>query len=503
MADATAADVATSSGKNDTDLLQAYHGCGQGAPVSALVGYTDDFRVEKITHTGSCRRAQQQHQKSIADCDQCRVKCLEHNELLQARAEGATAYGVVNPMSTPDWVIKRSFEPALCGEVGALARGLFESHDADKGRFICNSFREDDQPDLRGFDGFELVQGPYKADQQGRSSMILYAKQVAKLGQICPELPLLIRRHAGLMPTDTVVGHHTVLLQGQDNPGVVFDWHNDTAQENDDTDRGSGKALLTVIHLVFCSTDYEGSAVQVYGRDPVEYSKVGDTMIFAAHCVHKSVAPVTGHCIKLVTTYTQKETLPVCLLQDRTSSMLEAATVGTADTPPSAAITDMVFNTLQAVPTMHRCTTNALNFLMLMAAGAIAMAPWLHHRPSSGAVSLTAKALIDMIKTSSILIQSHKRFTGLEGCKRCSRHTAHNLWTQRWCCTGSLCGHTCKHFCRGSTLDNPRSQHPVETPSFSQRTMRQKSRKTLATLSKLLKKHMMHTPQITHTEHNV
>ena len=258
---------------------------------------------------------------SVDECERCGVKCLliEHNERLQARAEGATALGVVNPMSTPDGVIKRIFEPDLCAKVGALARELFESHDTDTGRFICSSFAADDQPDLRGFDGFEQVQGQYQSDQQGSSSMILYAKQVAKLGHICPALPHLIRRHAGLMPFDTVVGHHTLLLQGQDNPGVVFDWHNDTAQENDDTDRGSGKALLTVIHFVFCSTDYEGSAVQVYGKDPVVYSDVGDTMIFAAHCVHKSVAPVRGRCIKLATTYTQKETLPVCLLQDRTS----------------------------------------------------------------------------------------------------------------------------------------------------------------------------------------
>ena len=53
----------------------------------------------------------------------------------------------------------------------------------------------------------------------------------------------------------TLATHHTLLPQGANNPGVVFDWHTDTAQENDSSDRGSGKALLTAIYLDLFNLD--------------------------------------------------------------------------------------------------------------------------------------------------------------------------------------------------------------------------------------------------------
>lgn len=63
-----------------------------------------------------------------------------------------------------------------------------------------------------------------------------------------------------------MAAHHTLLYQGVDHPGVVFDWHTDTAQENDSSERGSGKALLTAIHLIWTSSDYNASGMEVLGK---------------------------------------------------------------------------------------------------------------------------------------------------------------------------------------------------------------------------------------------
>ena len=101
--------------------------------------------------------------------------------------------------------------------------------------------------------------------------MLLYATEVAALGAFCPEFPQLIGSHAASMPSDTLAAHHTLLCQGADNPGVVFDWHTDTAQENDNSDRAPDKALMTAIHLLWVSSDCEGSGMQVYGKDVVVY----------------------------------------------------------------------------------------------------------------------------------------------------------------------------------------------------------------------------------------
>ena len=204
--------------------------------------------------------------------------------------------------------------------------------------------------------------------------MLLYATEVAALGGICPEFPQLIGSHAAAMPQDVMAAHHTLLYQGVDNPGVVFDWHTDTAQENDSSERGSGKALLTAIHLIWTSSDYNASGMEVLGKDAVVYSEVGDTMVFSAHCVHKSKAPEEGQCIKLVTTYTHKTTLPVSLRHKLAAKLFQAAQYG-ADIQPSADLACMLYNVLRNVSTMHECTARAYSFMLLMAAGAMSVAP--------------------------------------------------------------------------------------------------------------------------------
>ena len=212
--------------------LCAYHGCGQGAPVWPFVGCDSPFKVEKISHTGYCHRANQQHKKSIAKCDDCFSACKLHNESLAGRTGVGGGGRTVNPMATTTGVFHGQFAPELCAKIGSLAYGLFSDYDAETQQFSCADFPASDSghPDLRGFDGFELVQGVYSAEQQGKSCILLHPASVAALGVVCPELPRLIADHAATMPADTVVAHHTLLFQGVDNPGVVFDWHTDTRE---------------------------------------------------------------------------------------------------------------------------------------------------------------------------------------------------------------------------------------------------------------------------------
>ena len=154
-------------------------------------------------------------------------------------------------MSTKTGVPKTSFEPELCRKVGELARTLFDSYGSASQGFICEALSGRGlKSDFRGLSGFKLIQGDYTEEEHEASSMLLYATEVAALGGICPEFSQLIGSHAAAMPQGVMVAHHTVLYQGANNPGIVFDWHTDTAQENDISDRGSGKALLTAIRLI-------------------------------------------------------------------------------------------------------------------------------------------------------------------------------------------------------------------------------------------------------------
>ena len=83
-------------------------------------------------------------------------------------------------MSTETGVQKTSFEPELCRKVGELARTLFDSYDSASQGYICEALSGRGlKPDLRGFSGFKLIQGPYTEEEQGASSMLLYATEVA------------------------------------------------------------------------------------------------------------------------------------------------------------------------------------------------------------------------------------------------------------------------------------------------------------------------------------
>lgn len=149
-----------------------------------------------------------------------------------------------------------------------------------------------------------------------------------------------------------MAAHHTLLYQGGDHPGAVFDWHTVTAQENNSSDRGSGKALLTAIHLIWTSSDYNASNMEVLGKYVVVCSEVGD---------------------KLVTTYTHKTTLPVSFQHNMASKLLQTAQYG-PDIQPSADLVCMLYSVLQNVSTMQECTARAYNFMLLMTAGAMSVA---------------------------------------------------------------------------------------------------------------------------------
>ena len=416
MADALQVDTTVASTQSPP-WLGAYHGFGEGAPIWRYAGYDDDFKVEQLSHTGDCKRSTLQHQMSVDQCDLCKQLCLDHNQSL-ARRTGAEATAR-NPMSSATGIQQTLFAPDLCAKVGALFFELFDSYNSETKRFDCAALSQRGlQPDLRGFSGFELIQGQYGEDQQGRSSMILHATQVAALAAVCPELPELIGSHAATMPSDTVVGHHTLLCQGADNPGVVFDWHTDTAQENNSSDRGSGEALLTAIHLIWTSPDYDASGMEVMGKQAVVYSTVGDTMVFSAHCVHKSIKPKTGECIKLVTTYTHKTALPSNLQHNRAARLFQAAQYG-ADTQPSADLASMIYSVLRNVNTMHECTQRAYSFMLLMAAGAMSVAP------SLVGSSLTTPVEVNSVITSTIVsLSSQDNEHALVGCKRCAHRRA-------------------------------------------------------------------------------
>ena len=97
-------------------------------------------------------------------------------------------------------------------------------------------------------------------------------------------------------------------------------------------------------------------------------------MVFSAHCVHKSKTTEEGQCIKLVTTYTHKTALPVSLRHNRAAKLFRAAQYG-ADIQPSADLACMLYSVLRNVSTMHECTARAYSFMLLMAAGAMSVAP--------------------------------------------------------------------------------------------------------------------------------
>ena len=249
---------------------------------------------------------------------------------------------------------------------------------------------------------------------------MLHVPHVAALGVVCPELPRLIADHAATMPSDTVVAHHTLLFQGADNPGVVFDWHTDTAQENDNNDRGSGKAVLTAIHLLWVSDDYARSGMEVCGKNPVQYSAVGDTVVFAAHCVHRSVAPETGQCIKFVTTYAHNGTLPPSVQLSRTAKLFRAAQLDLTGRSPPSGLASMIYGVLKSVETENACFARAYNFMLLMAAGAMSMVPPLTRIESSNLQEsdqyFTPIALGTMLKSTKKALGPIQE--SLQGCSR-------------------------------------------------------------------------------------
>ena len=150
--------------------LCAYHGCGQGAPVWPFAGYDSPFKVEKISHPGHCNGANQQHKTSIDQCDHCARICLAHNQSLARRTGVGDAASTVNPMATSTGVFHRHFAPELCAKISALAHGLFSSYNAATQTFSYADWPITDAHSvLSGFDGFELVQGDYSAEQQGSS----------------------------------------------------------------------------------------------------------------------------------------------------------------------------------------------------------------------------------------------------------------------------------------------------------------------------------------------
>ena len=364
---------------------------------------------------------------SVNECEGCKQLCLEHNHSLACRT--GTEASARNPMWTETGIQQTSFAPKLCRKVSELTRTLFDSCDPDSKSFICEALSgRGSKPDLKGFSGFKLIQGAYTPELQGRSRMLLYATEVAALGGICPGFPQLIGSHAAIMPQDTLAAHHTLLPQGANNPGVVFDWHTDTAQENDSSDRGSGKALLTAIHLIWTSSDYAMPGMEVLGKLHAVvymYPEVGDTMVFSAHCVHKSIAPETGQCIKQATMYTRKTALLVSLQHNKAAKLFQATQYG-VDTQPSADLACMIYGVLRNVNTMHECTARAYNFMLLMAAGAMSVAssllvPSLAHPEDA---SMTQAKVDSLITSTMTALGSEADKHALVGCSRCAHRRA-------------------------------------------------------------------------------
>ena len=77
MAAAAVPDDATGVSTQSQPWLRAYHGCGEGPPVSMYAGYACPFKVEDLKHGGTYGRGARQHEMSVDACGVCKQLCFE------------------------------------------------------------------------------------------------------------------------------------------------------------------------------------------------------------------------------------------------------------------------------------------------------------------------------------------------------------------------------------------------------------------------------------------
>lgn len=346
--------------------------CGAAPPCQRYCDYHKPFEVTDIAHSEACDRGAQ-NLNGVEQCRTCWDICVEHNTVLRGNAErDGGAVWVAN-----EGVATCNVAPDLAREAGAYLHDLMQSYDIRARRYTFCPAAEN----IRGYDGFTLVHGDYDANEQAKSTCILFPSDVAVLQ--CESLRRLIVEHARLMPCDVYLGHSTLLWQKGANC-ASFGYHTDAAQENDDKERGSGRAMLTTVQLVWCSEDYEPTGVFVLGAaEIVQYKNIGDVTTFLADIVHKSVPAGKGGCIKLVHTWCLKETarntLPPNVRHERTAILWMSQQEMLGVVEPTMALTESIYMSLKACNSMSACTRNAYDFLLLMCSGVLALVPWLQH----------------------------------------------------------------------------------------------------------------------------
>ena len=146
---------------------------GRAPPCRSYCDYAQAFEVADIEHAGECGRpAQNTHGVQMCQC--CYDICAKHNIALRERAiqcggaawvaNGGLAHSVIAPVDAK--------------EAGDYLHELMLSYDRDTGHYRHCPAAEN----IRGFDGFTLLNGRYDAEDQACSTCILYASDVAALG---------------------------------------------------------------------------------------------------------------------------------------------------------------------------------------------------------------------------------------------------------------------------------------------------------------------------------
>ena len=165
-----------------------------------------------------------------------------------------------------------------------------------------------------GWDGFPLCEG--HAAYQKTHTVLLPRSQAVECIDKCEPLGAMLLELGAHMPNDVCLSQVQFLWQdlgvGQ---CVVFRYHTDSPQESNDTDRGSGKILLTGVTLL---SGNKPPHLKVAGKKSFgEYKGAGHTLVFCADCVHRTqVQACEGRdhfAVNMVTSW-EHVPLPKCTL---------------------------------------------------------------------------------------------------------------------------------------------------------------------------------------------
>lgn len=361
--------------------------------------YGQVYDVTKPQHNW-CDRAHPDRE-TLTKCGKCYAEAEAHNQSYADRAAG--------PMAEETGVQKLTLDEALCSALGDAILGVLQATNeraADLHTMPSGAV-------VGGFFGYTLTSGVFDADGQARSTMYLSSQDVAAFSN--EDLYALIRQLASIVPAGVRAGHFAIVAQGPSYSSTQFLPHTDTPQENHIKDRNSGRAALTTCTLLHGSS----SSMRVLGKTEVfTYSKIGDTSLFLADCVHESL-PTENDCIKLVGTWVFDEGADdAASAYERVEVMMSTNSMA-GGSDGGFALAVRLFEAVKVTDTLSRRIHQSLNYGMLLVSLATAVTFDLMARQNA-----TGTDLNDMITDIVRKANESKLAKEIPGAARCLRARA-------------------------------------------------------------------------------